>query len=50
MVAIHMRQYYLTAGNLLHSNLIGLWEDRKNIYDSASFARQLREEAQRRQG
>ena len=43
-------QYYLTAGDLLHSNLIGLWEDRENIYDSASFARQLREQAQRRQG
>ena len=38
----------LTANKLLNSDLIGLWQDRKDIKDSASFARQLREEAQQR--
>jgi len=41
---------YLTARQLLHSELIGLWKDRKDIKDSAAYARQLREQAQRRQG
>ena len=44
------KQFHLTARELLHSSLIGLWEDRKDIDDSASYARQLREQAQRRQG
>ncbi len=39
----------LTAHQLLHSELIGLWEDRSDIQDSATFARQLREQAQHRQ-
>ncbi len=39
-----------TARHLLHSELIGLWEDRQDIEDSAVYARQLREQAQRRQG
>ena len=39
-----------TASCLLRSELIGLWEDRQDIEDSAAYARQLREEAQRRQG
>lgn len=38
----------LTALRLRHSGLIGLWKDRKDIEDSVSFARQLREKAQRR--
>ena len=38
----------LTAKKLLSSTLIGLWEDRKDISDSSSYARQLREQAQRR--
>jgi hypothetical protein len=44
------RRSHLTARQLLHSGLIGLWEDRKDIEDSAAYARQLREQAQRRQG
>jgi hypothetical protein len=38
----------LTARQLLHSGLIGLWKERQDIADSASYARQLREQAQRR--
>jgi hypothetical protein len=40
----------LTARQLLHSELIGLWEDRSDIEDSAAYARQLREKAQNRRG
>jgi len=36
----------LTARRLLQSGLIGLWEDRQDIKDSASYARVLREVAQ----
>jgi len=38
----------LTAGRLRQSGLIGLWRDRTDIGDSATYARQLREQAQRR--
>ena len=38
----------LTASELLHSNLIGLWENRDDITDNLEYARQLREKAQRR--
>lgn len=41
---------HLTARRLLHSGLIGLWKDRNDIKDSAAYARQLREQAQRRRG
>ena len=41
---------HLTARSLLHSGLIGLWKDRKDIEDSAAYARQIREQAQRRRG
>lgn len=40
----------LTARRLRRSGLIGLWKDRKDIEDSAAYARQLREQAQRRRG
>ena len=40
----------LTARQLLDSGLIGLWQDRSDITDSAIYARQLREQAQRRPG
>lgn len=40
---------HLTARQLRHSSLIGLWRDRADIKDSAAYARQLREQAQRRQ-
>lgn len=39
----------LTAARLLESGLIGLWEDRDDIDDSAAYARQLREQAQQRE-
>jgi hypothetical protein len=39
----------LTAKRLLESGLVGLWQDREDITDSTAYARQLREEAQRRQ-
>lgn len=38
----------LTARQLLQSELVGLWQDRRDITDSALYARQLREQAQRR--
>ena len=40
----------LTARQLLNSGLIGLWQERQDITDSASYARQLRQQAQRRPG
>ena len=40
----------LTARQLLNSELIGLWKDRTDITDSAVYARQLREQAQKRPG
>jgi hypothetical protein len=39
----------LTATRLLGSGLVGLWQDRQDITDSAAYARHLREAAQRRQ-
>jgi hypothetical protein len=39
----------LTAKRLLESGVVGLWQDREDITDRAVYARQLREEAQRRQ-
>jgi hypothetical protein len=39
----------LTAKRLLESGVVGLWQDREDVTDSAAYARQLREEAQRRQ-
>ena len=38
----------LTVRHLRHSGLIGLWQDRDDIGDSSAYARQLREQAQRR--
>ena len=38
----------LTARDLLQSELVGLWADRKDIGDSLSFARQLRQQAEHR--
>lgn len=39
----HTRE--LTAHELLHSGLVGLWEGREDIGDSLEFARRLRREA-----
>jgi len=38
----------LTVGRLRQSGLIGLWQDRDDIGDSAVYARRLREQAQQR--
>lgn len=46
---IEFKRRGLTARQLLHSGLIGLWKDRKDIGDSTAYARQLREQAQRRE-
>jgi len=43
------RKKRLTARQLLNSSLIGMWEDRTDITDSTEYARELREQAQRRQ-
>ena len=40
----------LTASQILRSGLVGLWKDREDIEDSSSYARQLREQAQKRRG
>ena len=40
----------LTVRELRESGLIGMWKDRDDITDGASFARRLREQAQRRGG
>lgn len=37
-----------TANELLHSELIGIWEKRDDIEDSSAFARRLRDKAQHR--
>jgi hypothetical protein len=37
-----------SASDLLHSGLVGMWAERKDIGDSRKFARRLREQAQTR--
>lgn len=39
-----------TARDLLASGLVGIWRDRRDVRDSRSFARALRERAQQRCG
>lgn len=38
----------LTVQKLRQSGLIGMWKDRQDIQDSSTYARQLREQAQKR--
>ena len=38
----------LTVQDLRQSGIIGLWQDRMDIKDSSAYARQLREQAQKR--
>jgi hypothetical protein len=45
---IPAKKKVLTARELLDSSLIGLWEERDDIADSLAYARQLREQSQRR--
>lgn len=37
-----------TAQDLLNSDIVGMWADRVEIVDSASFAREIRERAWKR--
>lgn len=39
----------MTAADLLNSGLVGLWERRSDIGDSAEFARRLRQQAEHRE-
>lgn len=39
----------LTVRQLRQSGLIGMWKDRDDIQDSATYARRLRERAQKRE-
>ena len=41
------KKKFMTARDLLNSDLIGMWKDR-DIKDSVAYARQLREQAQNR--
>ena len=41
------KKRFMTARDLLNSDLIGMWKDR-DIKDSVAYARQLREQAQNR--
>ena len=38
----------MSAADLLHSGLIGMWADRTDMGESREFARRLREQAQTR--
>jgi hypothetical protein len=38
----------IPASELLRSEIIGIWKDRKDIGDSSAFARKLRDRAQHR--
>lgn len=38
----------MSASDLLHSGLVGMWADRTDLSDSREFARRLREQAQMR--
>ena len=41
--------YGLTAGDLLATDLVCMWAGRTDIGDSVAYARELREQAQRRE-
>jgi hypothetical protein len=43
-------QRVMTAASLLESGLVGLWENRADIGDSAEFARQLRRRTEHCEG
>lgn len=47
--AAELNRSPLTARRLLDSGLVGIWKGRQDITDSVAYARQLREQAQRRQ-
>jgi len=39
---------HLTVSKLRRSGLIGIWKDRNEIKDSSTYARQIREQSQKR--
>jgi hypothetical protein len=50
-VEVEIRQPQIqgvSLGDLLNSDLVGMWEDRTDIEDSVEFARNLRRRASRR--
>ncbi len=47
-VSAEAKRPVMTAQQLLNSGLIGIWKERTDISDSTAYARQLREQAQRR--
>lgn len=50
-VEVEIRQSEIqgvSLGDLLNSDLVGMWEDRTDIEDSVEFARNLRRRASRR--
>jgi hypothetical protein len=42
------RQQGMTLGDLLNSDIVGMWKDRTDIGDSVEYARKLRKAVQRR--
>lgn len=48
VIVIFERGKRMTLGELLESDLVGLWKDREDIGDSVEFARKLRKRVQRR--
>ncbi len=47
---VRMTAKPMRAKDLLNSGLVGIWANRKDIGDSVSFARKLRQQAQTRGG
>jgi len=48
VIVIFERSKHMTLGELLESDLVGLWKDRKDIGDSVDYARELRKRVQDR--
>lgn len=48
VIVIFERGKHMTLGQLLKSDVVGLWKDREDIGDSVEFARRLRKRVQRR--
>lgn len=43
------KKNYMTAGELVRSEAIGIWKDRKDMEDSVAYVRELRRRAERRE-
>lgn len=46
--SIRKKRPRLTVGQFRQSGLIGIWKDRDDIQDSSAYARELRDQVQRR--